>query len=1237
MSRGRNISAAKVFLIGLPLALVFLLTLSAWWLLKTSSGAAWLWGQVEDAASGSVHSSHVDGDLASGFIVQNLEYLSDTADLSIRRVEIEAEPGWWPLTLQVPSLVLSDVKIVTRSAQGQVEDGKGALDIQSTLETLQLRVPVKIHAAEATNITIQTGDESPHTLVESLRFSAGLDEKLVVNQFELRAADLEVNVTGQLALEAPFDLSVAMEGLFETGGGKDVVGMIFPFRLDSTGNLDRLDFTLVSTENGLELGTELLDMSISGSVSTSGLLLRSAALTGSGVNLDAAGTVDWSSQIQAGLSLAIHQLDLSPWLPDWPAGEKLLGNFELDWSESGLKIPVGNLSVAGTDMAIQVEADVNDKADSINARVDWNNLGWPLADTSPDFFSPSGSLNASGSIDKWKAGGQLDIRSGDYPQGRIEIEGGGNRTSTRIVILNGDVLGGSIRGEAGADWANGLAWDMVIRARGVDPEPLLPGWPGHLDAEFEAAATSRAQRTRLKLVALQGAIRGVQVSGHGGLSVEGDTMTFDDVEIRTDEAVLRLDGATSDPAGARLKFSGYLPSMLVQGASGNVELEGRYSSDTGSSVMDVQLEALDLAWNGLSVKGMAVDMQTTGIPSSVPIFQLDASGLAWQDMLLDDLSLSLEPAGEKHRLKANLAGDKIAMSTAIALTPESNQDPFTSPWHGVLDELVLAINQAYSFELQEPASLEWLTESLSVGPVCLRENSGAGLCVNGSYQVNGDWLLVTDVTAIPLDYLRDILDLDVHFEQFVEGRLEWHQLHDQAPTGGAEFRIAAGRILDLDDDVLAETSEGRFGFSLKNGNLESGVLDIAFPGAGFIDVDFDVLDIIDNGERKLQGRAITRLDEIKQIGQLALPAIDEINGQFESNIQLGGTLTDPSFAGGFKLSNGFVRYTPIGLNLENIEFEGLLEKRDRGALKGGFQAGEGIGSVDGRFVFEDFENVQIDIALTGDQLLLVNTDDLKINTETDLRFGLSPQRMDINGHIRIPSARLTPSNLLLEKVSDSEDLVIEARNAETLSDEEEKLSENQIYGQLEVAFGDDVFVAVPGVETSISGSVLFNWKGDPVPLADGNYKLHGKVDAYGPTLEINNGSISFPGVPADNPLLNIRAERDVYGNTQIRSAGVRVIGTLKRPVLEAYTVPVTNEDRAWTLLVTGTDFDQGQGVGGFDVGTYIAPKLYVSYGISLFEDENVISARYDLKKGFGVKVTSGQRETGLDVSYTIDR
>jgi translocation and assembly module TamB len=82
---------------------------------------------------------------------------------------------------------------------------------------------------------------------------------------------------------------------------------------------------------------------------------------------------------------------------------------------------------------------------------------------------------------------------------------------------------------------------------------------------------------------------------------------------------------------------------------------------------------------------------------------------------------------------------------------------------------------------------------------------------------------------------------------------------------------------------------------------------------------------------------------------------------------------------------------------------------------------------------------------------------------------------------------------------------------------------------------------------------------------------------------------------------------------------------------------MTNKDRARTLLVTGSDFDYEQGVGAVSIGTYILPRLYVSYGIGVFEDDNVFSMRYDIGRGFGVKATSGQRATGLDLNYMIER
>ncbi|MBT8098488.1 MAG: translocation/assembly module TamB domain-containing protein, partial [Gammaproteobacteria bacterium] len=164
-----------------------------------------------------------------------------------------------------------------------------------------------------------------------------------------------------------------------------------------------------------------------------------------------------------------------------------------------------------------------------------------------------------------------------------------------------------------------------------------------------------------------------------------------------------------------------------------------------------------------------------------------------------------------------------------------------------------------------------------------------------------------------------------------------------------------------------------------------------------------------------------------------------------------------------------------------------------------------------------------------------------------------------------------------------------------------------------------------------------DWRGPTMPMANGCFSIAGDIQAYGQVLKIVEGVVRFPNVSADNPFLRIRAEREIYGNSQIRTAGVLVDGTLARPTLEAYTLPATSEERALTLLVTGSDFNFEAGVGAVDFGTYVAPKLFVSYGVGLFGRDNVISARYDLARGFGIKATSGQTESGIDIIYRFER
>ena len=86
-----------------------------------------------------------------------------------------------------------------------------------------------------------------------------------------------------------------------------------------------------------------------------------------------------------------------------------------------------------------------------------------------------------------------------------------------------------------------------------------------------------------------------------------------------------------------------------------------------------------------------------------------------------------------------------------------------------------------------------------------------------------------------------------------------------------------------------------------------------------------------------------------------------------------------------------------------------------------------------------------------------------------------------------------------------------------------------------------------------------------------------------------------------------------------------------------YTQPPTSDEQALSFLVTGSDFDYADGVGQLTVGTYVLPRLFVSYGRGLFEDINVISGRFDISDHWGIKGSSSERESGVDLTYTIDK
>ena len=325
-----------------------------------------------------------------------------------------------------------------------------------------------------------------------------------------------------------------------------------------------------------------------------------------------------------------------------------------------------------------------------------------------------------------------------------------------------------------------------------------------------------------------------------------------------------------------------------------------------------------------------------------------------------------------------------------------------------------------------------------------------------------------------------------------------------------------------------------------------------------------------------------------------------------------------------------------GLRVDDIELTSRLLPNGTLELDGRFRAGDGRGEIVSRGDLITSGVRGAEIQVRGDNLTLVDVRDVKARADVDVSLRYDYDTLGVDGSVVVPHARVVPSNLTVTRDIESEDVVIVAGS---LPDDETRAADQplQIDGSLDLGFGDDVLIDLGVATANLSGNTTFTWDGGLIPMADGRYDLVGTVQAFGQILEITSGGLRFPQIPADNPMIRLRAERQIYGNAQVKTAGILVSGTARRPTVSAYTRPMTTEERALALLITGSDFDFEQGAGAIDFGTYIAPRVFVSYGVGLFEQQNVIRVRYDLTRGFGVTATSGEKESGLDLNYRLER
>ncbi|RUO46072.1 translocation/assembly module TamB domain-containing protein [Pseudidiomarina donghaiensis] len=428
----------------------------------------------------------------------------------------------------------------------------------------------------------------------------------------------------------------------------------------------------------------------------------------------------------------------------------------------------------------------------------------------------------------------------------------------------------------------------------------------------------------------------------------------------------------------------------------------------------------------------------------------------------------------------------------------------------------------------------------------------------------------------------------------------------------------------------------------------------------------------------LDGEILLDVEDLTVL-QWVLPDLRYENAQAVGAITISGTKTDPQIVGSVELAAQEVGFAQTGLVLSNVRIAAFdnSASNDTITLNGQAESGDGWISIKG--------NIQplmpaLDIKIQGDQFRAIQLPTVTLDVSPDIDIKLANKRIDITGEIDIPTAIIDQPEIESTATTPSSDVRIYEDGERVEAD---PASIYPLFANVRVKLGENVKVKAFGFDGQLSGNIRVNEAPNRALTAAGSIQVQkGFYELYGQRLEIDRGSLIYSGGPVNNPGLDLRVSRakENMMTTENITVGAQVSGTLQEPDFRLYSTPAMPDSEILSYLILGrgsgnttggnenlqlqalillgskgTDMlgESLQETFGFDefgidstmnpndtsfyVGKYLSPKLYVKYGVGLFENTNTFLIRYLLSEHFIIETTASGEAQGGDIFYTIEK
>jgi translocation and assembly module TamB len=655
-----------------------------------------------------------------------------------------------------------------------------------------------------------------------------------------------------------------------------------------------------------------------------------------------------------------------------------------------------------------------------------------------------------------------------------------------------------------------------------------------------------------------------------------------------------------------------------------------------------------------------------------------ARGLDVGDLVADEIAL--RAAGPRDALTLTLgaqAGEgRLSAQARGALGPRA--------FAGALERLEVVPAQGEPWALAAPAALAIGRDGLRIAEACLVGGRARG-CLGGAWHPTEPWRVSGQVRELAVGTFGALLARGLDYR----GTLDLEFVADgTGPTVGdarAVLALSAGSIVQPPRrarraakgapapaaTTLLDFEGGRIELS-RQGQRNALDARFALVGGGRLDAELAAVGTGPFARRALSGRLRADVSQFALLPAL-LPELKSLAGRVVADVAVAGTVGEPRYSGRVALEDGSAALPQYGLELSEVGAE-LTGDGEALAFSGSARSGgvlrwrADMKRVDGRW--------RANGRVWGERVKVIDVPEARVTATPALLLDLAGDDLKVTGEVVVPRARIAPRSLESAVQATGDEVIVDPDGTGDRSDA------LRIDARVRLKLGDEVEFDGFGLTAKVRGEIAVTEKPGALAIASGELALvDGKYEAYGQNLTIERGRLLFSGGPVANPGLDVRAKRTVERPTEDEDVvvGIDVRGTLRSPETTIFATPAMSSSDALAYLVVGrpladsTDAEQSQlsdaassmkltggeflaqQIGrriGLDevrvadgddpeeaqlwLGTYLSPRLFVSYGMGLFEQFHTARVRYTISSKWSVEAESG-RESSADFKYTIER